>query len=81
MKQEPQKQLIDLSLPREKPLTFGDVKIDDFFIDDIGRLSQRYNGDHYNILTDSTGRRSSGRMSNISLNQPIKRLIDLEFKL
>lgn len=53
MKQEPQKQLIDLSLPREKPLTFGDVKINDFFIDDIGRLSQRYNGDQYNILTDS----------------------------
>ena len=78
---EPQKQLIDLSLPKEKPLTFGDVAIGDFFIDHIGRLSQKYSDNQYNILTDYTGRKSSVRMSNISLDRPIQRLVDLEFKL
>lgn len=64
-----------------KKVVFGDVKIDQFFVNNLGHLCQKYCCDSYNIITDANGALNSGRVDDISRNMIIKRVLPEVLKI
>lgn len=55
-----------------KQSTFGDVKIDQFFVNFAGNLCQKYCSDSYNIITNFNGSLNSGRFDDVRSSTPIR---------
>lgn len=72
--------IVDLT-EAEKIFTFGELKINDFFLSTRGNLCQKYTDDSYNKITDADGNLCSGRVDNCLPNLIIHKRIDLAFKL
>lgn len=62
-------------------LTFGDVKIHEFFLSFEGNLCQKCGEYSYNVITDADGKLCSGRIDNCARHLFIEKKIDLAFKL
>jgi regulatory protein YycH of two-component signal transduction system YycFG len=58
-----------------KRLTFGDVKIDQFFVNSHGCFCQKYCIDSYNKITNSDGSLFSRRVDCVSPNDFIERIL------
>lgn len=72
--------VVDLT-EAEKILTFGELKINNFFLCTRGNLCQKYTDNSYNKITDADGNLCSGRVDNCAMNLIIHKRIDLAFKL
>lgn len=57
-----------------KPV-FGEVKVNQFFVNLLGDLCQKHHEDSYNIVADSDGHLKSERINGVSHNNTIKHII------
>lgn len=64
-----------------KKVVFGDVKIDQFFVNTSGYLCQKYCRDSYNIITNANGELNSARVDDISPNIIINRVLPEVLKI
>jgi hypothetical protein len=60
---------------QQKKLVLADVKKDQFFVNNCGRLCQKYNHDSYHIIADENGAPCSGRILDMSRNTIITRIL------
>jgi len=58
----------------DKPPTFGDVREDQFFVNQGGELCQKYNTAGYNVIANAFGEPFSTRQSSVDSGMPIKRI-------
>jgi hypothetical protein len=54
---------------------FGDVKLEQFFVNCCGCLCQKYSSNSYNIITDSNGGLTSGRVDDMESEDVISRIL------
>jgi hypothetical protein len=71
---------IDLTSVIE-PMGFGDVHLDQFFIDQDGCLCQKCTSTSYNVIADSNGNPDSIRVDNVKNTYSVQTKFDLFFKL
>jgi hypothetical protein len=60
---------------QQKKLVFGDVKDDQFFVDNFGHLCQKYGEQSCNIIADQFGVPCSGRILEVSRNTIVTRIL------
>ena len=60
---------------KQKKLVLGDVKNDQFFVNNRGYLCQKYNHDSYHIIADENGVPCSGRIVDMSRNTIVARIL------
>ena len=60
---------------QQKKLVLSDVKDGQFFVNNRGRLCQKYNHDSYHVIADQDGVPCSGRILDISHNTTITRIL------
>jgi hypothetical protein len=60
---------------QQKKLVFGDVKDDQFFVDNCNYLCQKYGEQSYNIIANQFGVPRSGRTLEVSCNTIVTRIL------
>ena len=60
---------------QQKKLVFGDVKDDQFFVNNCGYLCQKYGEQSYNIIANQSGVPCSGRSDAVSCNTIVTRIL------
>jgi hypothetical protein len=63
-----------------KPV-FGDVKVNQFFVDCYGYLCQKHSSDSYNVITDANGRLVSERVDAMEDEDVIDRILPEVLKI
>jgi hypothetical protein len=60
---------------QQKKLVFADVKYNQFFVNNYGKLCQKYNHDSYHVIADQDGVPCSGRIIDVSRNTIVTRIL------
>lgn len=60
---------------KPKPLTFGDVEIDQFFVSESGELYQKVTRGHANMIASDSGRPCSNNTSAFDSKCHIQRIL------
>jgi hypothetical protein len=60
---------------QQKKLVFGDVKDDQFFVNNYGKLCQKYSEHSYHVIADKDGVPCSGRILDVSCNTIVTRIL------
>lgn len=61
--------------PETKTLTFKDVEINQFFVNNLGYLCQKRTSTSFTVLTDELGRPYCDSFMSVLENTPIKKLL------
>jgi hypothetical protein len=60
---------------QQKKLVFADVEYNQFFINNYGKLCQKYNNDSYHVIADHDGVPCRGRILEVSRNTIVTRIL------
>ena len=71
--------VIDLTEVKTE-LTFKDVKVNEFFLDNWGQVCQKHNDTSYNSLCDVDGKNFSDRCNDVHPTESIHKILDITFK-
>lgn len=74
-KKEPEMIKFIMKEENKSQLTFNDVKIDQFFVNESGRLCQKANHTNYNIIANENGKLCAATRSMAFPDEPILKII------